>query len=41
VVVLELELVSAILLLVMLCTRAVVVGAEEADAVNFAVKKMR
>jgi hypothetical protein len=38
---LELELVPAILLLVMLCTRAVVVGAEEADAMKFAVKSMR
>jgi hypothetical protein len=41
VVALELELVPAILLLVMLCTRAVVVGAEEANVVKFTVKRMR
>jgi hypothetical protein len=38
---LELELVPAILLLMMLCTRAVVVGAEEADVVEFTVKRIR
>jgi hypothetical protein len=41
VVALELELVTAILLLVMMCTWAVLVGTEEADAVKFTVKRMR